>query len=234
MSSTPHRPNFVRLPTTPTTPDRFIPSRDAAGSQTPRESFLLSRSPDRLSAIERLTRTNSTGPDPFSNTLPTPPRTPRIFRRPASVVNIQRFPRSSLTSVTPRQASQGTVWQIGGVAALGDSVAGVSDGRGGMIARGTNAALYTSNFLSRPDQAAEFDVFERRLAAALDIDISSRTIQYTPTNPASSSFNNSPQSAGRRNFSHAGSPARVWEDSEWKQPGNIAGLSLIMSIVLSC
>jgi hypothetical protein len=234
MSSTPRRPTFVRLPTLPTTPDRFIPSRDTVDSQTSRESFLLSRSADRLSPAERLTRTNSSGPDPFSNTLPTPPRTPRASNSPTSLANVQRFPRGSLTSLTPRQPSQGAVWQVGGAAALGDSVAGVSDGRGGMIARGTNAPLYTSCFLSRPDQAAELDVFERRLATALDIDISSRTIQYTPANSTTTNSPSFPQSPGRRNFSPAGSPVRVWEDSEWKQPGNIAGLSHDTSVVLPC
>jgi hypothetical protein len=234
MSSTPRRPNFVRLPTTPTNPDRFIPSRDSAGSQTPRESFLLSRPPDRLSVNERLTRTNSTGPDPFSNALPTPPRTVRGPRHPMGPgIDAPSFHRSSLTSVAPRQASQGAVWQIGGAAALGDSVVGISNGRGGMTARGTNAPLYTSSFLSRPDQAAVLDVFERRLAAALDIDISSRTIQYTPANPTSTNSTSLPQS-GRRNFSPTSSPARVWQDSEWKQPGNIAGLSLDISAVLPC
>jgi hypothetical protein len=126
------------------------------------------------------------------------------------------------------------VWQISSAAALGNSVAGVSDGRGGMIARGTNAPLYTSTFLSRPDQAAEFDVFERRLAAALDIDISSRTIQYTPTSTVTSIATGSTQSPSRRNFSPTSSPARVWEDNEWKQPGNIAGLFFITSAILTC
>lgn len=231
MTSTPRRPNMVRLPTTPTTPDRFVPSRDSPASQTARESFLLSRTPDRLSSNERLTRTNSTGPDPFSNALPSPPRTPRISRAPIGhVSNPPTSPRGSATSVTPRVASQGAVWQIGGAAAMGDSIIGVSDGRGGLIARGTNAPLYTSTFLTRPDQAAELDVFERRLAAALDIDISSRTIQYSST---ASTPTTTPQ-ASRRSLSPTSASTRVWQDSEWKQPGNTAGWSVDFLTVLPC
>lgn len=111
-------------------------------------------------------------------------------------------------------------------------MAGVSDGRGGMIARGTNAPLYTSTFLSCPDQAAELDVFERRLAAALDIDISLRTIQYTSTSTVTSTATGSMQSPGHKNFNPSSSPTRVWLDNEWKQLGNIAGLFLFISAVL--
>ncbi|KAE9975626.1 hypothetical protein BLS_002504 [Venturia inaequalis] len=221
MSGSPRRPNFVHLPTAPSTPDRFIPSRDSPGAQTPRESFLLSRPPDRLASNERFTRMRTTSPDPFSNALPSPPRTTRVSRPPVRPVgSLPTSPRTSVTSVAPRVASQGSVWQIGGPASLGDSVIGVSDGRGGMIARGTNAPLYTSTFLSRPDQAAELDVFERRLAVALDIDISSKTIQYAtpPSTPIGS-----PQ-AKRGIFSPSGASTRVWQDSEWKQPGNTAVL----------
>lgn len=231
MLGTPRRPNFVRLPTTPSTNDRFIPSRDSPGAQTPRESFLLSRAPDRLASNERLTRTKSTGPDPFSNALPSPPRTTRVSRAPVGpVVSLPTSPRTSVTSVAPRVASQGAVWQIGGAAALGDSVIGVSDGRGGMIARGTNAPLYTSTFLSRPDQAAELDVFERRLAVALDIDISSRTIQY---NTPPSTPTRSPQ-GNRGIFSPPNNSTRIWQDSEWKQPGNTTGRFLDFLAILPC
>jgi hypothetical protein len=212
--NSPRRPSFTRTPTTPTNPDRFIPTR-AADLQTARESFLLSKSPDRLSPPEKLARNNGFGPDPFSNSIPTPPRTPRASRDPALAINNLR--RGTLTS-GPRQISNGAVWNVGGAAALGDSVTGVSNGRGGMLASGTNAPLYTSNFLSRTESSAEVEMYERRLAAALELDVSARTFHFTGRNTTSTT---SPCSD--LNSSPTTSLARMWQDGTWIKPGDTTG-----------
>jgi len=214
----------VTGPRTPRTPrrnsaDRFIPS------STNRESLVLGRHPDRLTRPEKLARTLSAGPDPFSPNVPRTPVARRVGSSPPTAGGSSsrtspptNLRRSSLTSPGPRRSSRGSVWEIGGAPVLGDSVAGVSNGRGGLLASGTNAPLYSSNFLSRRDSAAELDVHERRIAMALELDTASRVFQYsstpgTPTTP-DSGYGSSPERRTPMSLMQ-----RVWKDSQWEKPG---------------
>jgi hypothetical protein len=220
------------------TPDRFIPSRDTQNN-SPRESLLLSRSPDRLSASERLLRSNSAGPDPFSATVSSPVRRPRNISPISPTNNVFSGRRSSL-SPWNRSISLGAVWQVGGSAALGDSVAGVSDGRGGLMASGTNAPLYSSNFLSHIDSSAELDAHERRLALALELDTAARTFQYGQSSPISSSPHaptsiagpdSGNHSSGNSNSPGSSPPYRLctWKNNEWVKTGSTIG-----KVITSC
>jgi hypothetical protein len=49
-------------------------------------------------------------------------------------------------------------------------VTGIPDGRGGFLSSGTNAPMYTSQFLEGDSPDQDLERHERRLAAALDID----------------------------------------------------------------
>jgi hypothetical protein len=225
-------------------PDRFIAARRA--SQSPRESFQISKPADKLVGSERVLRTNSGAPDPFGRNVPrTPPRTttrprpspspPRTGSSgPHNVLGVRRAP---VTSVG-RQISNGAVWNVGGAGALGDSVAGVSDGQNGLLASGTNAPLYSSKFLARIDLTSELEIHERRLALALDLDPSSRILthqtldssqQISPTNSNSSL---SPDQ-GYRNAARS----RVWMNNEWVREGSVArlfGFQILFSSGLLC
>jgi hypothetical protein len=212
-------------------PDRFISAHKT--SQSPRESFQISKSADKLVGIERTLRTNSGGPDPFSRYIPrTPPRTTSRPRPPVTLPrtgsggphNVLGVRRASMTAVN-RQVSSGAVWTVGGMGALGDSVAGVSDGQSGLLASGTNARLHSSKFLARIDSIGELEVHERRLALALDLDPASRILTYqtsgkaTRSSPTHSSFSSSPDQINRNSIG-----SRVWLNNEWVKEGSVARL----------
>jgi hypothetical protein len=212
---------------TPRTPrrvsaDRFIPS------STSRTSLVLGRHPERLTPRERFHRTNSAGPDPFNANVPHTPIRHRAGSSPPSIgrgISTTAVRHSSLTSPNGRRMSQGAVWGIGGGSAtLGDSVAGVSDGRGRLLGSGTNAPLFSSNFLSRRDSSAELDVHERRLAMALELDTASRVFTYSTaqSSPVDFGYSSAPSLVGP---SSSSSPLvlmqRVWRDGQWEKSRSV-------------
>lgn len=204
-------------PSTPRTPrrisgggrDRFIPSTAS------KDGLLLNKHPDRLSPREKLARTQSYGPDPFSSHVPRTPVRHRAGSSPASIgrgLSTTTTRRSSLTS-PGRRMSQGAVWGIGGASAsAGDSVAGIPDGRGRLLASGTNASLFSSNFLSHRDSNNELDVHERRLAVALELDTASRVLGYQGS-PDSGYGSASPT----RTSAPTTPLERAWRDGQWAQ-----------------
>ncbi|KAF2404862.1 WD40 repeat-like protein [Trichodelitschia bisporula] len=78
---------------------------------------------------------------------------------------------------------------------MGDSVVGVADGRGGLLAPGTSAPLYVAGFAERVDRGAEAEVYERRVALACGVDVAARVL-------------------GRE----MAAPGREWRDGEWTGP----------------
>ena len=217
--------NTVTTPfTPPSTPDRYISSRDA--SQSPLKKFRLSKSPDKLSVTERLLRQHSTMLDPFSSAFSTQVRgdrpnllfdvrSPNLVRTGAisgaSVLGVSR----DHPSIQSRGASIGAVWNVGGSSATTSSgpIQGITDGRGGMIGSGTNAPMYTSNFLHGRSFAQDHDRLEGRIAIALDINQTSRILNTSQ-----------PAERGRRvNVDHVGTkrkplslePRTQWIDGEW-------------------
>ena len=96
-------------------------------------------------------------------------------------------------------------------------MAGVPDGRGGFLGSGTNAPMYTSQFLQGDSPDQDLERHERRLAAALDIDQASR-ILASPASP--DSFSSHSTSRGTKRKWIDGQGARtVWKDSEWVKDG---------------
>jgi len=142
---------------------------------------------------------------------------------------------SPVVPTTPRQASAGAVWNIGGSAALGDSVAAVSDGRGGLLGSGTNAPLYTSNFFQRTDPASELDIHEKRLALALDINQASRILDVSVLPGLTSSPFDSPASSPMKGPLPEMRGATFWKDGEWVKDGSTTSLlSGPQSLLRSC
>lgn len=171
--------------------DRFISSRNT--TQNSASSFRLGKLPHLLSEAEKLLRRDSATQDPFVSGNPRCYRSSRSsitrsFTRSASrsgsrsVSNpdVLTIPHPTIPSPQYRRASAGAVWNIGGGSTYPKGpIKGISNGRGGLIGSGTNAPLYTAQFLE-PDTPEEcIDTYENRLAAALDIDRTRRTLDFT-------------------------------------------------------
>ena len=65
-------------------------------------------------------------------------------------INGIAFRRAS--SISHRQISAGAIWNVGGSAVVQGSVAAIPNGRGGLLASGTNAPLFTASFFNKTDQ----------------------------------------------------------------------------------
>jgi hypothetical protein len=220
------------------TPDRFISSRRPPN--VTRESFELSKPTHRLTAEERITRSNTSSADPFSRRLHRSGRLNdelQILRETHSSIteraNLNRRGanfslRRSYFTPGNRQISAGAVWNVGGSSVASDTVVGVSNGRGGMLGSGTNAPLYTSMFLSRFDPEAELEAYERRLALAFDVDQTDRILEHStsPSNPL----------AGKSSIATS-SPSihtkHVWKDNAWTKDGITSRLFCITILNLT-
>lgn len=210
------------------TPDRFIPSRRPPN--VTRESFELSRPAERVTAVERTTHGGTPSVDPFSRRLRRSRRLNdelRGLRETHSILTGRANPdrrgpntilrRGSFASGN-RHVSAGAVWNVGGSSVFSDTVIGVSNGRGGMLGRGTNAPLYTSIFLSRADPEAELEAYEQRIALALDIDQTDRVLEHSTAsnNLFTASSSSTPSPAGRTKH--------VWKDNAWTKVDGVARL----------
>ena len=195
-------------------PDRYIPNHNFRTRA--RENYLLTTPVHRLCRTERRDRKQSTSLDPFGSSS-------RIEARASGTCaptqhNQYAVPGPSRVSVdadgdpSPRVASQGAVWNVGGSSAAVDGVLSTSDGHGGRLASGTNAPLYKSAFLNQSEPSDGEEMHERRLAAALEVDQANR-ILIAPTDTGSSPTSPiSAPSVGRR-ASGASSPT-VWKDGQ--------------------
>ena len=215
--------------TSPSSPDRYISNRQK--SQEASKTFRVSKSPHLLSSSERLLRHRSATPDPFGPLVV--PRT-RDHRTAASVAGdvqmLQSRPRTmgmtnlltvpQDTIVLPnRQVSAGAIWNVGGSNAATHSgpVRSISDGRGGFLSSGSNAPMYTSHFYDDDVVDHGLERMESRLAAAMDIDLTSRMIDTSRTIRSNRSV--SVNAAGMKRKSVDREPRVCWKHGEWTQAG---------------
>ncbi|PHH81585.1 hypothetical protein CDD82_386 [Ophiocordyceps australis] len=132
--------------------NRFVPFWDPSATTT--ERYQTAKQTRALSPTERLVRHGAVSVDPFS---------PR--RRPA---NIQASDTTALLSWngTRRRRQQ---YQ-----------AGVDDGHGHLLRRGTNARLFTmSSLAASPSAQDELENYHDRVASALDIDRVRRILSFS-------------------------------------------------------
>ena len=196
-------PKWRNIGTPPSTPTRSL-DRYISGRLTPSESsrtFRSNKPPHQLSAHERLLRNNAASPDPFGPVVMPRVRDTRAITPNGSPTGAPSRPRLPIgtTDVTTvpdpitmqnRQASVGAIWNISGVSLTQHSgpIRSVSNGRGGFVSGGSNAPMYTSQFIDDDtiDQD-HFDRMEARLAAALDIDQTVRILNTSclPQSPRS-------------------------------------------------
>ena len=203
--------------TPPSSPDRFVRPRLPADAH--RKSFSLNKPPEQLSSAERLLRHNSAAPDPFSprsrHQFTESPRSPRDGSptRSAHTSNADTalpIPglRSGSVGLQTRRPSAGAVWNVGGTM-LGPTT-GVPNGRGGLLGSGTNAPMYTSTFFEKETQHQSLERFEGRVAAALDIDQSSRVFEIPQ--PPDRGRSRTLSRTGRRCVQP---PTTIWQDGQW-------------------
>ncbi len=209
-------------------PDRFVPTRRPTA--VTRDNFQLSKAVHKLTYNEKATRQQSYGPDPFSTQIrrAVPVTSNHPSHRSPGGASTDRAPHGSssglmgLPSTSLRQVSNGAVWNVGGPEIVLNSVSGVPNGQGGMLARGTNAPLYRSNF-SRSDPESSVDAHERRLALAIDVDQTCRML-----GPLTSS-ERIDRGHGNHQIEHIrGIPSSqssvgptVWRDNEWAKAGSV-------------
>lgn len=204
--------------------DRYVSKR--AMSQSLSRNFHLSKSPDQLSNPERLHRDASSTPDPFLTSALARNREDSLLLSPSRRRGRNVVPRtvssasalgvtSNGVAVTRRHVSAGAVWNVGGNIASTPPgpVDRISDGRGGMLGSGTNAPMYTSSFLESDTSIREHNFLEDRLAAALDVDRTTRMLNIS----------RSPEREQRASSSHVGSKRKFpyvqqrtkWVDGGW-------------------
>lgn len=241
LSSTPpisqpaRRPSMLRnhissRPRPSRTPDRFV--FDRTPNVQLRERFMLSTPPQELTANERWSRRQSHAHDAFgsktkvtrrpnlakSPVIARAPRTPSLFM--SSRVN----PLGLVTPESPREISQGAVWNVGGSSPShpADGVRSVSDGRGGHITSGTNAPMFRSNFCNHVhDDTDHLHIHGKRLSAAMEVDQASRVLDQgsgllTPSRSPDADV------AGRFN-------PTVWRNNEWTKPASPPCKSVVIS-----
>jgi meiosis-specific APC/C activator protein AMA1 len=226
LSSPVRRPPTLRnyatsRPRPSRTPDRFVFDRNL--DVQPRERFMLSSPPQDLNAHDRWSRRQSYAHDAFgsrtkttrdSNLSKSPvrhqaSRTPRLFM--SSRVN----PLGLITPESPRDISQGAVWNVGGPssASPSDGVRSISNGRGGHITSGTNAPMFRSDFSNCAHDDSEFlHIHGKRLSTAMGLDQANRVLDQGSglLTPAQS-----PEAETARSFSPS-----VWQNNEWTKPGS--------------
>jgi hypothetical protein len=209
-------------------PDRFLAPR---AESTDRECvFRVSKSPQSLSPGEREARQRDHNADPFHGTSPS--RSRDAIRERRSSPSGRQYPPHFTPSFVhghdaspgpvdvlepaagPRQISFGAVWNVGGPnVAQGGPRLGVNDGRGGLLASGTNGPMHTAHFLDRSSPNQDIRQHEDRLALALDIDQASRVLGSTSRPPLTKSAS-------------TGSPQRSpfsWRNNSWLREGGCEG-----------
>jgi len=209
--------------TPPATPDRFISYRSA--SQDATKNFRISKRASELSSSERLLRQDLAAPDPFD--APTSARvgrrqvsgtrissTTQVVSRTVSGTNLLN-PSVNAANLPGRQVSTGAVWNVGGSASTAPTgpMNSVPDGRGGFVGSGTNAPMHTSRFFERNSPEHDRGRMERRLAAALDIDQTTRVLSHSRSpERGRSSIRSAIGSTSR-----ASCPPRrtTWENGQW-------------------
>ncbi|KAL9599813.1 MAG: hypothetical protein Q9219_003599 [cf. Caloplaca sp. 3 TL-2023] len=237
----PHDFNFrIRSTLKPQTSYSASPDRYVSNRNTPQDSiksFRLGKPSHLLSEAEKLLRQDSSTPDPFVS------GSPRRFKRGRSLIatNLSRSASRSqsrsvsnpdVLTISPtavpstqlRQASIGAVWNVGGGGGGGGNatsrftgpIQGISDGRGGLFGSGTNAPLYTAKFLEKDDPDDDMDTYEHRLAMALDIDRTRRTLEFSRPRMQGRQVSG----AKRKRSDFVG--RTQWKLGEWTREGDIS------------
>lgn len=215
-----------RLDPKPST-DRFITTRPSAWDLS--HAFRASKATQDLTNSEKLLRDTFVSPDPFGPLILPPMMEQRAsgFRGRGGLAETNRNRSRTIgtlhTIALPqdisapqnRQVSAGAVWNVGGSAQASQPgpVRAVPNGRGGFLSSGSNAPMYTAEFLDQRSANQEIETLESRVARALDID---RTERLINTNRSTRVFRGaSTGSVGLQNRHSRNEPRTKWINGEW-------------------
>ena len=207
--------------------DRFMAHRDSAHDLS--QTYRASKATQDLTPPEKLVRNSIASPDPFGPLVVPrlraerannvrgrtgPSQNPRTRTHTIGALNTILLPQDS-SAPQNRQASAGAVWNVGGNthAAPAGPVRAVSNGRGGFYSSGSNAPMYIADFFDEYTAERETETMENRVAAALDIDRTSRLVSITrsPTEMRSVSTGSIGMKRKRNSIGHQ----TRWVNGEW-------------------
>ena len=219
--------NGIRRLTPKPSTDRFISNRTSAYDLS--HTFRSTKATQDLTRSEKLLRGSSASPDPFgrlilprlreqsavsSRSRQGLVRANRNRSRTIGAVNAIALPEET-SAPQNRQVSAGAVWNVGGntsTTQLGP-VRAISNGRGGFLSSGSNAPMYTAEFLDEHTQDQEMETMENRIARALEIDRTERLISTVRSLGELRSA--STGSIGLKRNSAPEGPKTTWINGEW-------------------
>ena len=197
-------------------PDRFVPHRDHGAPF--RERFLTTKHAYKLGPTERILRNDTATPDAFTfRPRRVTPTNPRVISRSDTGLQPRTRTRTVLAplhgngadpGLTGRTPSHGSVWTVGGIPPAGGAI---NNGRGALFQSGTSAPLFRSPFPRAREKTEEEEKHKGRLAAALEIDLTSRVLEVkafknrmAPLNPLRARL---------------GQPKTFWNGAGWVKDG---------------
>jgi hypothetical protein len=207
-------------------PDRFLPDRQFQDTVT--ESFRLSewptQRPVRAGFARRLQGSSPFGPTNNTIVPITPPRRdsslPRVF-------SPRHLPHRISTSVLEMGYAQTVPSRIprpsgaagGELVVRTDPSVAIPDGRGGYLGSGTVAPMHIAGFTAPRTLERDLHEHEIRISLALDVDRTSRVLNFSSPSPPSS-----PGSDIRSPVDRDNSP--TWKDNAWTTGGDRTGKSM--------
>lgn len=216
--------------------DRFIAPRIVQPSY--KDRLALTRSVASLTPQEKSTRRRTGLSDPFTpiSRIRRPPPQQRQSLTPLPIMQPNRLRavesevlalRSDHFSNLVHQASPGAIWNVetsNFASVLNNrnaSLQGISSGRG------SNVPRYTSRFLEDLAPEADLDIHEKRLALAMDIDLSNRVVPIPSANTTTAT---SVVSSGVAAWTTGALGRYVWRDNEWIREGLLRRMRLFLSL----
>ncbi|QYS94071.1 WD_REPEATS_REGION domain-containing protein [Trichoderma simmonsii] len=164
----------------PRTPDRFVPRRDS--DESSRQVYQTTKPLQDLSPAEKLLRRKGVSLAQFS----APQRPPARALGKAHMALVGHplsqggGALSNIRSET-RQASQGNVWRVGGLA---PAMPVMDRSRRRPLSNGTTARLFTMSVATaKPSRRDDFRFYHGRVASALRIDRIRRVLEFTRGGP---------------------------------------------------
>ena len=216
--------------------DRFISNRSTPTTpQSPADTYRLSKDVGQLTPEEKSRRHQSATPDPFGplkisriradrvrNSIETGFTQQRSHSRTIGFATVSEVTMGT-TMIQSRQVSPGNVLTVGGSVILDSSspTHGVSNGLGGFLSSGSNAPMHESRFLDDLSTDQDVDQIEQRLAAALDIDQTTRILENSK--PYADSRCVSTGSIGIKRKRLYLEQKTTWKDGQWVQEGHSEG-----------
>ncbi|GAB1313408.1 hypothetical protein MFIFM68171_03618 [Madurella fahalii] len=194
-------------------PDRFIPARPRQVAELS-ERFKTGKAPHELTGSERLLRHSGATEDPFYRRRNVEPMTHQFRSQSRSGTTGSRNRVSNVlgpldqNSAIDDHTGNSTVWTVRDVPFRGTAV---NDGRGQLVASGTNARLFRTIFPTALKAEEELEKHKARLAAALGLDRVQRILDVSIAPCREENFSISSKSAS----------ATQWNGSEWVKEGPV-------------